>query len=447
MTVRIFAAFLTLTFALLAGALVPLGFTMSGQYDHDYRESTLGVAHTLSAAAEEKLADGENSSDLRRTLEQLRKVDPGGRDLEVAAVDDDGHVVDGSDPHLCDGGRAAPGLAGRSQISQDRDRLIAVVPVSGHSENVAGAVLLSRPLEPLNDRVEKLWTGLAAVTFSAVLLAGVLAVALARWVGRPLHRLESAAESLGGGELDTRAEPPKRPPEIRRLTQRFNVMAARLQGVIHDNRTMLADVSHQLRTPLAALRLRLELLADDPDPAEFEAALGEVARLSRLVDGLLVMSRAEDTTPVPEPVDTGALIRDRADAWGPVAADREVRVHVDAPGDLAPAVAAAGPGHLDQVLDNLIDNALAVTPAGGRLTLAAEPAGDRVRVSVADTGPGMDDQAKEHAFRRFRGDRATGTGLGLAIVYRLVSTDNGTVRLTDTPGGGLTVTVDLPRAR
>lgn len=440
MTSRIFAAFLTLTFALLVGALLPLGFTMSGQYENDYRVSTLSVAHTLSAAAEEKLADGENSGDLNRTLDQLRRVDAGGRQLEVAAVDDDGNVVDGSDRHLCDDDRAAPGLAGRAQVGREGDRLIAVVPVSGHDEKVAGAVVLSRPLAPLDARIDRLWTALAVTTLVAVALAAVLAVALARWVSRPLHRLETAAESLGGGRLDTRAEPPRRPPEIRRLTQRFNVMATRLQSLIHDNRTMLADVSHQLRTPLAALRLRLELLADEPDPAEFDAALDEVARLSRLVDGLLMMSRAEDATPVPEPVDVPGLLHDRADAWRPVAAERDVRLEVDAPAELT---ARAGPGHLDQIIDNLVDNALAATPAGGLIRLTAHRTDDRVRIAIADSGPGMTDQAKRTAFHRFRGDRTTGTGLGLAIVHRLVTTDQGTIHLSDTPDGGLTVTVTL----
>jgi len=441
MTSRIFAAFLTLTFAMLVGALLPLGLAMSVQYNNDYRESTLGVAHTLAAAAEEKLADGENSDDLQRTLDQLREVDAGGRDLQVAAVDDDGHVADGSEPELYEPERVAPGLAGRSHVSRDGDRLIAVVPVNGHDERVAGAVVLSRPLEPLDERIERLWTGLAVTTLVAVALAAVLAVALARWVSRPLHRLETAAESLGGGALGTRAEPPRRPAEIRRLTQRFNVMATRLQTLIHDNRTMLADVSHQLRTPLAALRLRLELLADEPDPAEFDAALDEVNRLSRLVDGLLMMARAEDTTPVPGPVDVPGLLNDRADAWRPVAAERDVGLEVDAPAELA---ALAGPGHLDQVVDNLVDNALSATPAGGLIRLTARRVGDRVQIAIADSGPGMSDQAKQTAFRRFRGDRTSGTGLGLAIVHRLVTTDEGDVRLSDTPGGGLTVTVTLP---
>lgn len=448
MTSRILAALLTLTFGLLLGALLPLGFAMSGQYAHDYREGTLGLANSLAASAEEVLVDHEESTMLSDALTEMRDWDDGHEKLQVAAVDRHGRVVDGDGAGLFTPERAAPGLAGQSSVTQDDGRLIAVVPVRGHDEDhdgdkVAGAVLLSRPLDPLNDRITRLWTGLAGVTVIAVGLAAVLAVALARWVGRPLHRLETTAEALGAGDLDARAVPPVRPPEIRRLTQRFNVMAARLQAVIHENRTMLADVSHQLRTPLAALRLRLELLADDPDPAEFDGALDELGRLGRLVDGLLAMARAEDTTVEPEAVPVADLLDDRAEAWRPVAAERGIRLDVDA---LPGLTALAVPDQLEQAIDNLVDNALGVMAADGHLRLAARQMGTRVHVVVADDGPGMSDGMKERAFRRFRGDRTNGTGLGLAIVHRIVTAADGDVTLSDTPGGGLTVTLDLPRA-
>lgn len=442
MTSRILAALLTLAFGLLLGALLPLGFAMSNQYADDYREGTLGFARTLAASAEEVLVDHEHSPMLPDTLTEMR--DYRGEKLQVAAVNRHGRVVGGDGAGLFTPERAAPGLAGRSTVTRDGGRLIAVVPVTGDEDDqVAGAVLLSRPLDPLNDRIARLWTGLAAVSLVAVVVAVVLAVALARWVGRPLHRLETTAEALGAGDLDARAVPPVRPPEIRRLTQRFNVMATRLQTVIHDNRTMLADVSHQLRTPLAALRLRLELLADDPDPAEFDAALDELGRLGRLVDGLLAMARAEDVTAVPEPVPISDLLDDRAEAWRPVAAERGIRIEVDAPPGLT---ALAIPDHLEQAIDNLVDNALAVMAADGHLRLAARHAGARAHVVVADDGPGMSDRTKDQAFRRFRGDRTRGTGLGLAIVHRIVTAADGDVTLSDTPGGGLTVTLDLPYA-
>jgi signal transduction histidine kinase len=442
MTSRILAALLTLTGGLLLGALLPLGLAMAHQHDQDYRSGTLSIAHTLAAAAEERIADHENSTMLPRTLTALRTEDAGGATMTVAVIDDDGHLVEGGNTGLYTPTRAAPALAGRTLLTRDGNRLLAAVPVNGHTEKVAGAVLLSRPLGPLRERVTMLWTRLAVVAVLAVAAAVVLAVALARWVGRPLRDLEHAAEALGTGELGARAEPPRRPVEIRSLAQRFNVMAARLQSLIHDHKTMLADVSHQLRTPLAALRLRMELLATDTtaDPAEFEAALDELARLARLVDGLLAVARADNVTEPPEPVPLERLLAERAEAWRPVAAERDVRLSYEANTQVT---ALAVPGHLEQVIDNLVDNALTATPPGGHIRLAARRASHRIILTVSDDGPGMNTTAKAEAFHRFRTSTPDGTGLGLAIVHRLITADGGTVELADTPGGGTTVTLGL----
>ncbi|HEU5155583.1 MAG TPA: HAMP domain-containing sensor histidine kinase [Streptosporangiaceae bacterium] len=447
MTSRILAALLALTGGLLVGALLPLGYAIANQHDRDYRNGTLVLAQTLAAAAEEGLGEDEKSSVFPRTLASLREETEGGYDLAVAVVDDDGRVAVGRETGLYTPGRAAPALAGGTRVTRDGDRMLAVVPVGG-SERPEGAVLLSRPLDPLNDRITRLWVRLAMVAVAAIAAAVLLAVALARWVGRPLRRLELAAESLGAGELGARAAPPKRPREVRRLTERFNVMAARLETLIYDSRTVLADVTHQLRTPLAALRLRLELLAQDAGPtgnaAEYDGALGELDRLSRLVDGLLAVARAENTTATPERVAVADLLRERAEAWRPVAAERDVDLSVTAHDQLT---ALLGPGHLDHVIDNLIDNALTATPPGGHVRLAVRSVDRRVRVTVADDGPGMSPEAMREAFRRFRSGRPRGTGLGLAIVHRLVTANGGSVSLTDTPGGGLTVVVDLPPER
>jgi signal transduction histidine kinase len=445
MTSRILAALLTLTGGLLLGALLPLGFAMAHQHDQDYRSGTLGIAHTLAAAAEERIADHEHSTMLSRTLAALRTEDAGGSAMTVAVIDDDGHVVEGTGRGLYTPARAAPALAGRTLLTRDGDRLVAAVPVNGHTERVAGAVLLSRPLDPLRERDAMLWGRLAAVAFLAVAAAVVLAVALARWVGRPLRDLGTAAEALGTGDLGARAEPPRRPAEVRSLARRFNVMAARLESLVHDHKTMLADVSHQLRTPLAALRLRMELLAADTgtgaDPAEYDAALEEIGRLARLVEGLLAVARAENVTEPPEPVPLDRLLTERAEAWQPVAAERDVRLTSET---AAHTVALAVPGHLEQIIDNLVDNALTATPPGGHIRLTARRADHRVVVTVADDGPGMSPAVKAEAFRRFRTSGPGGTGLGLAIVNRLITADSGTVELSDTPGGGTTVTLGLP---
>jgi signal transduction histidine kinase len=440
-TSRILAALLALTGGLLLGALLPLGFAMAKQHEQDYRSGTLTIAHTLAAASEEQIADHEKSTMTPQILRALRGENDGGAGMTAAVIDDDGHVVVGEETGLYAPARVAPALAGRTRITRDGDRLIAAVPVNGHTGAVAGAVLLSRPLGPLNDRVARLWGRLAAVAVLAVAGAVVLAVTLSRWAGRPLRDLETAAESLGTGDLTARAAPPGQPAEVRRLAERFNVMAARLESLMHDHRAMLADVSHQLRTPLAALRLRLELLsAEATDTTEFDGALDEVGRLSRMVDALLAVARAENVTEAPEPVAVTRLLDERVEAWQPVAAERAVRLSVET---RHPVTAHAVPARLQQVLDNLIDNALTATPPGGHVRLGTHRSGHRVRITVTDNGPGMSADAMAEAFRRFRSSSPTGTGLGMAIVHRLITATGGTVELSEPPGGGLTVTIDL----
>jgi signal transduction histidine kinase len=186
----------------------------------------------------------------------------------------------------------------------------------------------------------------------------------------------------------------------------------------------------------------MELLAADPagtDAAEVDGALDELNRLARMVDGLLAVARAENITESPEPVAVGRLLADRAEAWRPVAAERNAHLSLVTNQQV---MAMAVPGHLEQVLDNLIDNALTAIPEGGRVGLSARRAGHRVHVTVTDDGPGMSREAMEQALRRFH--TAGGTGLGLAIVHRLVTAGGGNVTLSDARGGGLEVTLDLP---
>ena len=229
----------------------------------------------------------------------------------------------------------------------------------------------------------------------------------------------------------------------------FNMMAGRLEALVHGHRAMLADASHQLRTPLTALRLRLDLLAADSAPAaaaELAGAQEEIARLSRLVDGLLATARAEAVTEQLAQIDVLDAVNERVAAWQPVADANGVKLVAEANLTVAP-VAALGAGHLEQVLDNLIDNAIeAIGDRGGTVRVAVARADTVISLTVADDGPGMTPQERSRAFLRFSTGSQNGTGLGLAIVHRLVTANGGTIRLADTPGGGLTVAVEFPSA-
>jgi signal transduction histidine kinase len=210
---------------------------------------------------------------------------------------------------------------------------------------------------------------------------------------------------------------------------------------------MLADASHQLRTPLTALRLRLDLLAVDSSPAtaaELAGAQEEIARLSRLVDGLLATARAESLTEQPEQTDVAEVVRERVDAWQPVGDSQGVKLIAE-PAPSPGLLVALGAGHLEQILDNLIDNAIeAMGETGGAVHFSVARSASGITLTVADDGPGMRPQERARAFLRFSSGSQSGTGLGLAIVHRLVTANGGTIRLADTPGGGLTVEVEFP---
>ena len=327
-----------------------------------------------------------------------------------------------------------------------------------------GTVILIRSTAPLDREITATWVLFGTICAVAIIAAALLGFGLARWVNRPLKGLDAAASRLADGDLASRARVASGPPELRRLGTTFNTMAGRLEALVHGNRAVIADVSHQLRTPLAALRLRLDLLAADTAPSnpdtghELAGALDELARLSRLVDGLLTVARAENVVPVPVAVDVAEVARERVVAWHPVADDRSIVLVISsAAGGLgsargmgrssgAPVLAWIGEGHLEQILDNLIANALEALSPGHlvRLTTTATAAG--ARITVSDNGPGMSAEDRERAFLRFTTSSPNGTGLGLAIVHRLAISNGGTARLDETPGGGLTVTLDFPGA-
>jgi signal transduction histidine kinase len=445
MTCRILAALLILTLGLLLGAILPLGLAVTAQEKRDFRAATLNAARSVASAAEERLVDHESAARLSETLSRLRSGDE-----SVIVTNGSGHPVVQAGPRFGNTtGLVAAALRGRTNtlMTDHDDQVVVAIPVYGHNGGIAGTVMFGRPREALDRRVRDQWMLFGIVAVGAVGLALLLAVALARWVGRPLRELGRAAEELGGGQLGTRAPAERGPGEVRQLAGRFNVMAARLETLIYDHRVVLEDVAHQLRTPLAALRLRLELMTDEAEPqtaADLDCALDELARLSRLVDGLLAIARAENTTDPLVPVPLREALTERAEAWLPVATERRVELTADVPhGDLA---AMAGAGHIEQVIDNLVDNALTAAPEDGRVRITARGIADRVRITVADNGPGMPEPEREQAFRRFETGRASGTGLGLAIVHRLVTADGGQVSLDETPGGGLTVTLVLSAA-
>jgi signal transduction histidine kinase len=448
---RIVAIMLVLVSALLVTAVAPLGLLIAGREQDSFRMGTIMSAQALAAAAEPGLSDHGSHPVLGAAFVHARAP----RD-EVWVFDSAAHMIasfgGAKQENLPVPLAAVTGVLGEDgggmAVSTRGGEMRVTLSVDGTMNSLpTGALVLARPTGELGNRLRMLWTWLIGVAAVGLLAAGIAALLLARWVARPLSDLDAAAQKLGSGALETRSPTGQGPPEVRRLALTFNIMAGRLEALVHGHQAMMADVSHQLRTPLAALRLRLDLLTQDADQAtaaELAAARGEIARLSRLVDGLLAVARAENVVGTPVEVAVDTVLADRAAAWRPIAEERGVELTTACPG---PVRASLGDGHLEQILDNLLANALDAVPSGGHVGVSAAATAEGARITVADDGPGMSRARREAAFRRFASTSPPGAGLGLAIVYRLVTSNGGSAALSDTPGGGLTVAVDLPRGQ
>ena len=439
---RIILAVLALITGLLATLAVPLGLLTAAQDRRDFTDEATATATALANVAEERITDHVRSPALDRSVMELARAGDW-----VGAYDADGRKVAGTAGDPPGGGATSGWASATARTSITNDRLVVSVPIIPDSgTGTVGTVVLSRSTEPLDHRVVVLWTLIGSVSAAGLVAAAAIAVGLARWVSQPLTSLTDAARRLGGGALDTRARASSGPPEIRRLSADFNAMAVRLQSLVHAHQAMMAEVSHQVRTPLAALRLRLDLLAEDADEttaADVAGAQQEIARLTRLVNGMLAMARAENVTAALVPISVHDIVQDRVAAWRPAADERDVTLTAACP---EPVIGHACEGHLEQILDNLLANALDALSAGRSIQVSAVAAGGTARVTVADDGQGMSGELKRTAFRRFASGRPGGTGLGLAIVDRLATANGGSAAMSDTPGGGLTVTIELPLA-
>ncbi|HEY6493663.1 MAG TPA: HAMP domain-containing sensor histidine kinase [Trebonia sp.] len=450
MTRRVAAALLVLTLAILIAAVVPLALGAIAHERDSFVEDTARTAASISGLAEARLGDhatgGTALSDALVTA--ARQGD------ELLILNKHGGVV------VRQGNPHDPGwrqLVTQSTLQNDPtteltgDRVIAVQTVWDDGKlggTAIGTVVLERPTGPLNQNIANLWLYLVGLSAAAMAAAVIIAFYFARWVSRPLARLDSAARKIADGDLTVRAKAGYGPPELRRMAATFNMMAGRLEALVHGHRAMLADASHQLRTPLTALRLRLDLLAADSAPAaaaELAGAQEEIARLSRLVDGLLATARAEAVTEQLEHIDVMEAVFERVAAWQPVADGNGVKLVAEATAASPSPRVALGSGHLEQILDNLIDNAIeAIGDEGGAVRVSVGRSEAGTLLNVADDGPGMTAQERSRAFLRYTTGSQNGTGLGLAIVHRLVTANGGTIRLADTPGGGLTVELELP---
>ena len=334
-----------------------------------------------------------------------------------------------------------PAVGERASRTLGEPLVFVAVPVL-LGDSVLGVVRISHPRSHIDEEVRRRIVGIATAGGITLLAAAILGIPIALGIARPIERLTRRTEKLAEGDFSVRADDSSGPPEVRELSRSFNVMAGRLGLLIDGQRQFAGAVSHQLRTPLTALRLRLEqaqdsLGEDNPIAAEaLEASRAEADRLQEMVEQLLALARIEGRTAATVSVDAVGVVRQRLEMWSPLASERGIDFSVEAP---AEAMCAVVDGALEQIVDNFIDNALGVAPDNSVIAISVSRESGKVFIDIADEGPGLSDDQLLLAFERFwRGkhtENAPGTGLGLAIVKQLAVASGGDAMLMQRPDG------------
>ncbi|GAA2452544.1 HAMP domain-containing sensor histidine kinase [Streptomyces glaucus] len=329
-----------------------------------------------------------------------------------------------------------------------RSRLVVASPVIRDGDVVA-VVVTDSPTGPMRSRILHGWLVIGAGEAGAMLLAVGAALRLTGWVLKPVRVLDATTHDIATGRLKSRVAATGGPPELRRLARSFNEMADHVENVLEQQRAFVADASHQLRNPLAALLLRIELLALElPEGNEEIASVrAEGKRLARVLDDLLDLALAEHTEADLGLIDIGALAAERVAAWAPTAAAKGVRLVGSCPA----TTAWADPVALSSALDAVIDNAVKFTPEDGTVTVAVASNGATSTVVVTDDGPGLTDEELARVGDRFwrsgRHQNVKGSGLGLSICRALLAAGGGSIAYDHHEPHGLKVTVAVPRNR
>jgi signal transduction histidine kinase len=429
---------------------VPLGLSFRDRVDSEVRSQANSQAEVVATAASELLAPPQP-----RVLDRVARVSAASVRGRVIVVDARGRLRADSagtpaGASYADRPEVRGALAGRrEQISRNSqtlgaDILATAVPVRRGGRTV-GAVRVTQSVDSVNDAVRSSILDVAALT-AVVLALGMIAGALiAQQIARPIRRLDDTAQRVAGGDLDA-SVPIEGSKEQRSLARSFNEMTGRLKRLLRVQQDFVADASHQLRTPLTGLRLRLEGLSDrfgkERDvKAEVDAAMREIDRLSAIVDELLILSRAGERELPGEAVDLRSAARRAAERWRAAAAERGIEIAVDASRE---ASAWCARSDLDRSIDVLVENALLYSPRGSTVTIAAAPE----RIEVCDEGAGLAPGEEEVVFERFsRGSAGqqgpSGTGLGLPIARELSRQWGGDVTLANRERGGLRAVIQL----
>ncbi|RDH79201.1 sensor histidine kinase [Mycolicibacterium moriokaense] len=453
MGLRVRAVLVVLSLLAVAALAIPLAWSLASS-----RTATLAAERDrqLGALADSAAAPG---TPLQRLVDRYHDVYGEG----LLVIDADGRTLASRGLSVTDPGVAtaaahalvdAPASRWAPIMPWQRHPLVATAGVRQNGELVGAVVSAVDPTVAARD-IARSWLWVTVGCLVVLVVAAVVARALTRWVLRPITGLECAVAEMTEGVAGPPADVAG-PPELRHFTSAFNTMAQVVRASLDRQRRLVADASHQLRNPLAAVRLRADSLADsvtERGETTYRSMTAELDRLENLLGQLLRLARAEQVSgsrqvglsaTAEASTDLTDVITERIAFWQPVADENRQRLR-DRTAD--PGLSAQLARHdVEQLLDVALDNALRYAGSGATVTVSASPSGDGVDLVVSDDGPGLPQQDLSRAAARFwRGqDDGAGTGLGLAIAAEIAAGHGGTVGVERAPEGGLLVRFRLP---
>ncbi len=464
---RLVLAFAYVLITVIVALTVPLAVTQRERAESELLGQAKVTAQAIAASFDESSLAPASRDRLARQAElDAREID--GR---VLVMDETGEVLADANPFpqpsnsavgedyatpqrpevltaLADG---EPDALVRTSEELDVDLLLASAPIvddPGGRPLIVGAVRITLDVQRVTDSVRRATLGIVVIGLAGLAAGMLVALVLAGSLARPLARLAAAARSLGRGDLSTRVGELRGPDEVRDVAGSFDEMADRVERTFRAQRSFVANASHQLRTPLTGMKLRIERAADDAtDPdlqAQLEAADVDVDRMAATVDRMLEMAH-EVEEGAPTEADAGEAARAGVARWAERAAERGAAVTAVVDGA---APVQANPTDLDQIVDNLLDNATAYAPGPIEVSVAAEPR--HAVLAVRDHGPGIAPEERERVTERFargRSARSGGSGLGLAIARDLAERWGGSLRVVGPSDGGTLVEVRLRSAQ
>uniref|UniRef100_A0A6J5ZS77 histidine kinase n=1 Tax=freshwater metagenome TaxID=449393 RepID=A0A6J5ZS77_9ZZZZ len=432
--------------------VVPLAVSLRDRVDAEVRLEARSEAEAVASRAVSVINPPDSTR--LQSLADTAALAVGGR---VVIVDSKGRILADSDRAALAGASFAnrPEIAtalggGVSQVRRysttlGSEILATAVPVYTGTKP-GGAVRVTQSVSSVSSAIRRAWLGLALIGALVIALGLIAGAIIAKRITSPIVRLDEAARRVAGGDLTATAKV-EGSTEQRALAASFNTMTARLAQLLGSQREFVADASHQLRTPLAGMRLRLEearaLGADPEQREELDAAIGEVDRLALIVNELLELSRAGEGKPPTATTDSVAALGGTWERWRAAAQGEGCDLEL---GEVDAVQFACHRSDVDRMLDAVIENALAYAP-GKPIVLSCRGG----VISVCDNGAGLRGEAGEDLFERFRrGDAGRtgppGTGLGLSIVRELARRWGGEVEIRDRADGGAEVTISLPLA-